>query len=120
MFELPVPPGTNNLFYNKKGGGGRRKAKRYMEWINAAGWELQAQRPDRFPGEVHVVLFFPENKQRDIDGYIKPILDLLVTHRVIENDRFKYVKALDVRWHTGDKVHVHVRRFMSNSVPVAA
>lgn len=87
------PPGTNNLFRNVAGKG-RRKTAPYVTWLNAAGWEVKAQRVSFRPaGEYVVDITIPlawrrtrNGRLRDIDGFIKPILDLLVSLQATPDD----------------------------------
>ena len=100
-FVLDTPPSTNNLFINKKGGG-RFKAPAYADWLKAAGWQLNAQRAKHMPGRVKVIIraIRVDNRRRDIDNIIKPVLDLLVKQKVIEDDR--YVEAIAAEWSSSD------------------
>lgn len=97
--ELPVPPSTNALFTYRSGSRQRIKTDVYRAWITEAGWALK---PWAYVGDTkstirhaRVELDLPLTHQRDIDNSIKPILDLLVRHRLIEDDR--WVEELLVR-----------------------
>lgn len=90
---LPIPPSTNTLYRNAAGRG-RVKTARYLTWQRAAGNELVAQRPKPIAGDVDVSIQVPRDDRRDIDNYCKGLLDLLVVHGLIEDDRF--VVALHV------------------------
>jgi crossover junction endodeoxyribonuclease RusA len=83
---LPAPPSTNNLFLTR----GRRRVRspRYRAWLKTAGWELLAQRQGCIggPWEAHIVL--PNTLRGDTDNYSKALLDLLVKHRVVDDDRY--------------------------------
>ena len=94
--KLPMPPSTNNLFVNipKRG---RVPSARYKAWKTAAGLTLNVQRPPAVSGSVDVSILVPQKTRGDIDNRIKAILDLLVTHRVIEDD--SKIAALIVRRH---------------------
>lgn len=92
---IPTPPSTNNLFANGKHG--RFKSKKYEAWIVEAGKELLAQKPQHFAGRVEVQLQVPRNLRRDLDNHWKASLDLLVSHGVIQDDRF--IERLYVFWH---------------------
>jgi crossover junction endodeoxyribonuclease RusA len=83
--KLPMPPSTNNLFVNvpKRG---RVPSARYRQWKTAAGLTLNVQRPEPVKGSAMVIMYVPWKVRGDIDNRIKPILDLLVTHGVIEDD----------------------------------
>lgn len=96
--DLPVPPSVNNLFFNLRRGKGRARSPEYINWIAKAGWEIQVARQSPINGPVSVFLKVRENPRRDLDGYWKPILDLLVTHRLIPDDRNKIVRELHAQW----------------------
>lgn len=93
---LPFPPSTNSLWRAVKGRNIRSEA--YRAWINAAGWELAAQRPTKFTGPVSLrISLTPPTKQAfDLDNRCKATIDLLVAHRVIESDDCNTVKAITV------------------------
>jgi crossover junction endodeoxyribonuclease RusA len=90
---LPMPPSTNNLFINipKRG---RVPSSQYKAWKNAAGLTLNIQRPEKFTGAVDVRVGIPKRTRGDIDNRVKALLDLLVAHGVIEDD--KHVQNLTV------------------------
>lgn len=110
IVTLPTPPSTNALFFNRKdtvhsalrgkgqGRRGRGRTEEYDKWRNDAGWLLKAAKPDRFSVPVFVTLEAEENPKRDLDGYLKPILDLLVEYQVIPDDRNRYVRELRASW----------------------
>jgi Holliday junction resolvase RusA-like endonuclease len=94
--ELPCPPSVNELFWNKPGRG-RVKTRVYADWLGHAGWRLREQRPGRIAGRVIIVMSIERsNANADIDNRIKPILDLLVSQHVIDDDRF--VVGLCIAW----------------------
>lgn len=108
--QLPVPPSTNNLFtsFADRGGVHRKKTKEYMGWIKAAGWMLNIQRPQPIKGRVNVSIMAPRNNRRDLDNHVKALLDLLVGHSLIEDDR--KIERLDICWHeNGPDAIVHCR-----------
>jgi Holliday junction resolvase RusA-like endonuclease len=89
-FNLPVPPSANNLFVS--GVSRRVKAPAYRAWLREAGWRLKLQIPPTaamcatVAGPVRVRIEAGLARRRDLDNAIKGILDLLVRHRVIEDD----------------------------------
>lgn len=97
--KLPVPPSTNALFVTFNNGRGieRAKTKLYKAWIEAAAWELNTQRPQPIKGRVDLEIWVPRNNRRDLDNHLKALLDLLVGHSLIEDDR--KVEALSIQWH---------------------
>ena len=92
---LPMPPSVNQLYANRKGG--RMKTKKYSDWIYSAGWALEEQGLLSIKGDVEVYYYFgPRCRKSDVFNREKAISDLLVSHRVIEDDR-KIVKGT-VAW----------------------
>lgn len=96
FITVPAPPSTNALFRNVAGRG-RVKTAEYKAWLDTAGWRLKAQRPAAVPGRVVVVIGIErENSCSDIDNRSKALLDLLVSHKIIENDN--RVTAFAMAW----------------------
>ena len=85
ILTLPAPPTTNNLFINA--GRKRVKSQRYKAWQTEAGWELRRQRCGCIGGPWEADIALPTGLTGDLDNYLKPILDLLVTHRVVDDDK---------------------------------
>lgn len=93
MITLPLPPSVNSMFRNVPGVG-RVRTSDYKSWerkasaaLTFASWEM--------PGRPYTVtLRFNVNHQSDIDNRVKPVLDLLVRHKVIDGDQ--WVNALHV------------------------
>lgn len=87
---LPIPPSVNNLFFNRAKG--RTKTAKYDKWIHDAGIMLNAARERPVTSPVRVSIYVGEcNSQRDLDNLSKPILDLLVRHKIIPDDNIKHV-----------------------------
>jgi Holliday junction resolvase RusA-like endonuclease len=82
---LPLPPTANNLFANRRKG--RRVSEQYEAWRTQAGWALKQQRPPAILGRFDLSLLVPQAMRGDISNRIKAAEDLLVTHRLIEDDR---------------------------------
>lgn len=103
---LPLPPSLNNIFGNKpkflRGikKGGRFKTQAYKAWLTAAGWTLKADGAWYVAGPVRVSVRLPEKMRGDIDNRVKPLLDILVAHKRIDDD--KNVKQLSVSKCWGD------------------
>lgn len=98
ILKLPVPPTTNNLFMTV--GRKRVRSKRYRTWLDQAGWELQRQRVGCIGGPWEADIALPAGLRGDTDNYIKPLLDLLVKHQVVDDDkhcrRVSIAKAMTV------------------------
>jgi Holliday junction resolvase RusA-like endonuclease len=89
---LPIPPSTNNLYLNARRG--RVIAPDYRQWKATAGKALTAAKVAPVHGNVDVSIQVPRNNRRDVDNYAKAVLDLLVSHRVIDDDR--HIQALHI------------------------
>jgi Holliday junction resolvase RusA-like endonuclease len=96
---IPFPPATNNLFINLRKGG-RARSERYNDWIAEAlamlGRQELPKEPYRGPVSLEIAVGRPDNRKRDIDGVLKPALDLLERAQVYEND--SQVHRLNVYW----------------------
>jgi len=107
-YSLPYPPSVNNLFFNRGRGRGRTDA--YNAWREAAGYAIVQQGRKRLSGPVSlaIALVRPDKRRRDIDNALKPILDLLVSMGVIEDDSL--VQRISIQWtHEGAPCSVIVQ-----------
>lgn len=95
--ELPFPPSTNALFKNVPGKGRVRSAA-YKAWAIEAGYAVNRASPVKGPVTVSVQLSPPNKRKRDADNSLKPILDLLVKHGVIEADDWSIVRSVSAEW----------------------
>lgn len=86
-FKLPMPPTVNKLYANVAGRG-RVKTKRYLTWIQAAGWALKEQKPAKVDGPYCLWLYCerPDKRRRDLANLEKAVSDLLVSHGVVGDD----------------------------------
>lgn len=96
-YLLPRPPPTNNLYANVHGIG-RVKTGRYSDWRKLAGYELLGQGKKKIEGlvSVSIAVTRPDRRKRDLDGLVKPLLDLLTEMQVIEDDSL--VQRLSIQW----------------------
>ncbi len=94
---LPFPISANRLWRPVRG---RMIAtERYRTWKQAAGAEINRQRPGRIKGafSCRIVLERKEGRGRiDADNGIKACLDILQAYGVIENDRL--ANEVNVSW----------------------
>lgn len=94
--HLPWPPSVNAMYRNG-GYRGRSKSNSYKDWCNEAGWMLNSQKLTRFSGPVRIrYTFGPKKGRYDLSNFIKPIEDLLVTHRIISDDNASVIKRFTV------------------------
>jgi Holliday junction resolvase RusA-like endonuclease len=85
-FVVPVPPSLNSCFVNAAGKGRVRSAE-YKAWMDAAGFLLASQRPGRVDGPYQVIIRLPKEMRGDIDNRGKPLIDLMVKHKITPDDR---------------------------------
>lgn len=93
---LPMPPSVNEMYANRPGKG-RVLSEVYRDWKGHAGWVLKSQKPACIGGPILIVLSVERgSSQADIDNRVKALFDLLVTHKVIDDDR--HVVGFCVAW----------------------
>jgi Holliday junction resolvase RusA-like endonuclease len=95
---LPFPPSQNLLFRQFKGS---HLSEAYRKWRDEAGWGMKAQRPAKVlgPVEISVALKAPDKRRRDLDNCgFKAVIDLLVSHEIIEGDDSRFVKRIQAEW----------------------
>jgi crossover junction endodeoxyribonuclease RusA len=104
---LPMPPSLNNIFVNVRGRG-RVPSKKYCAWKKIAGWALIAQSPRKIDGPVTIAMRLARpTANSDLDNRIKPLLDLLVIHGVITDDR--YVVEFTAKWADVDGAEITIK-----------
>lgn len=109
--SLSWPPSVNNLFLNRQGRG-RIRSPEYRAWAEEAGWIIGTTKQPKLKGRVQVSIAYraPDRRKRDIDNLLKPILDLLVTHQIIEADDSTCVRKVEAEWvETGEPCTVTIR-----------
>ena len=86
VIDLPFPPSVNSLFANRRGG--RYRTDRYNTWAIVAGTDLKGQKPKPVHGRVMVWIAVEriDKRRRDLDNLGKAPLDLLVKHKIIDDD----------------------------------
>lgn len=104
-----MPPSTNGLFANVAGKG-RVRSKRYREWANAAGWDMNGK--GTIPGPYSLSLILSRKKRRkgqDLSNLVKAIEDLMVTHKIVEDDSL--AERITLEWGDCDGFYAEVRPF---------
>ena len=88
------PPGVNGLYAVVRGR--KIKSRRGREWTKEAGQELMLAKPISLLCPVAIGLRFksPHGASYDLDGKVKVVTDLLVTHGIIPDDSIKFVKQM--------------------------
>jgi Holliday junction resolvase RusA-like endonuclease len=109
VLVFDAPPGVNNLFANVAGKG-RVKTRAYRDWLETASWQVELQRPGHVSGSYRVNIGVRQATLRnDLDGLLKPILDLLVSCGVTDDDR--HLRRIEMEWRDeGQGVVVEVRQ----------
>lgn len=116
-YSLPMPPSLNSAYANFVGRG-RIPTKKLKAWKIEAGWELQKQKPRAFdvPVEIDIkVQLMPKQRGSDIDGRLKFVVDLLVSHGVIKDDSSKYVRRVSGEWITPGLGHAACKVTVSSA-----
>lgn len=91
---LPFPPSVNHLFaQNKQNARLRFKTKAYKTWIEKCADFIEKPEAAILYCTVSYKLFFPDNRIRDGQNYMKAPLDLLVTEGIIFADDRRHVKG---------------------------
>ncbi|HUD74647.1 MAG TPA: hypothetical protein VMQ76_06200 [Terracidiphilus sp.] len=101
VINLPMPPSTNNLFFNGKGRTGRVRTPEYNAWIKEAGYMLRSQHPRSIRERVDILIEVSDSESTmswDVANREKAVVDLLVAHYVILGDSKKYVRQITLRW----------------------
>lgn len=93
---LPWPPTANTMFGLK--GHHRFVSKSYAKWKDEASAHILMQRSLVMDGCVAITIALtpPDKRRRDIDNHVKPVLDILVTHKIIEDDNLEIVRRITV------------------------
>lgn len=106
---LPIPPSTNALFLAGKGY--RTKTPEYREWIERAFPLAESLAPPKsYPVMIVVTVIEAVNRQRDIDNFLKPTIDLIKKAGAIKNDNLCHVTDVLGRYRPeegGKGIRVH-------------
>lgn len=98
VITLPWPPSLNhNIRHNR---GGHHLSERHKTFRESASGAIyhQVGLPRRPCGRCRIAIELtpPTRAKRDIDNYIKPILDVLVLTRVLGGDDTQFVQEIRV------------------------
>jgi Holliday junction resolvase RusA-like endonuclease len=97
--RLPFPVSVNEMYVNRNGRGRNRyPSPEFKAWTTEAGIELNLQKPRKFEGRVIIDIDLDESRQGDCDSRTKCVVDLLVKHKVIVDDRKKFVQRVSIGW----------------------
>jgi Holliday junction resolvase RusA-like endonuclease len=96
-FDLPLPPGVNNLFASILIKGKQRRiiTRDYKAWREQAAKVLDCYSADPLPKPYGAHIRVNVNHRSDIDGRIKAVLDALVTANVIVGDQWLNTLRVD-------------------------
>ena len=97
-FVLPTPPSANLLYRNRKGQRGMYKSADYKNWAaRVAAWGY-AQTLETFDGFCSVEYTVPINRRRDLDNYLKALLDSMELLGIVQNDRqFRHIQISEAK-----------------------
>ena len=110
---MPFPPSVNGMFaQNKHNAKLRFKTKKYKQWItdcpDLEDFKMEGQ------CTVSYRMFFPDDRIRDGQNYMKAPLDYLVSQAVIAEDNRRIVKG--EQWVDGGidknnpRIEINIRR----------
>lgn len=97
-----MPPSTNGLRKSFIKGGKVMSVKtdQYAAWLEAALWEIAAQRPRKITGPYTLAVaaqrHWRSKRARDIDNILKPLSDAVVKAGVVEDDSL--AESVSARW----------------------
>ncbi len=105
-FTITAPPSLNTIY--RVGKGGRvYKTKECKDWMADAHYEVMDQtgkwQTEYRAVAVTVIVYPKDGRLRDLDNYLKPLLDFLEESRMIDNDRQVVVLHLERREPTYDR-----------------
>lgn len=89
---LPFPPSVNGMFaQNKHNAKHRFKTKAYKDWLDSCPKLTEF----KISGQctISYMIFFPDDRIRDGQNYMKAPLDYLCAEGVIEDDNRRIVKG---------------------------
>ena len=87
VVSIPLPPSANRLWRAVRGRTKPTIAPAYAAWKREAGVMLDAARVDAVVGAFDIAISIPTKMRGDADNRIKPILDLMKTKRLTDDDR---------------------------------
>lgn len=107
--RVEPPPSTNALY-----SGRRFKTEIYKSWITVAGARINLARGNlRKPiGRCEIIIRTPLINRRDLDNFLKPLLDALVHMRIVERDNMTCVRKITIECDetlTACEISVHQR-----------
>ena len=106
---LPFPPSVNSA-YGQRGQTQRFKSRKYKDWLDICP-EL-SERVTEYPVHLYLMLYYPDNRDRDNSNYIKLTEDFLVKQNVITDDSRKYCRATTARDGGTDKENPRVEVYI--------
>lgn len=101
---LPFPPSVNDMYIT-----GRILSGDYRAWKIEAGMRLNRQHVGTVTKRCVIQIDLDDTRRGDCDNRAKPVLDLLVSQGVIENDSKKHVQRVSIGWERVDGCRVTIR-----------
>lgn len=89
-FNLPFPPSVNGLF---GGGSGQKRfpSRQYKQWKDACP---RLPRTNFDQVSITYTFYFPDNRVRDCENYVKACSDHLVKYGVIRDDCWQCIREM--------------------------
>lgn len=104
-----VPPSSNGLFATNRRTGKRFKKREYVEWIKFSQAEIMMQRPAKHTALVDILVRVPRSQCRassDCSNRIKAAEDLIVSMKIIPDDKMKFVNSTKAEWADIDQTEI--------------
>lgn len=92
---LPFPPSSNTAYPTVRTGRSLRRIKSdaLKKWQTKAQKALHGVPEIKDKVNIIYLMYFPDNRQRDGQNYMKAPLDLLVQNKILQDDNRNYVAA---------------------------
>lgn len=115
---LPFPPSSNTAYPTVKRGHKniRIKSANLKKWISSAPDLSEYKIPT--PCTISYKMFFPDDRERDGQSYLKVPLDYLVKQGCLPDDNRKYVKGEQWLDYGNDKKNPRVEMIIKKWKPV--
>ncbi len=104
---LPAPVSAHALFVVTEGYG-RHPSHKYSAWKRAANNMLKQQKRVRLSGPVRLTITIGNATRGNLYDFAKAIIDLLVTHNIIQDDKKEVVREVVMAWGKQDGCEVRI------------
>ncbi len=96
VLSLPYPPSLWKLYngFGRK----RHKSDEYKGWLGEALVEIVRAKQTPIAGKfsISILVGRPDERQRDLDNIVKPVLDALQNHKLVISDHL--AESITIAW----------------------